>query len=151
MKLHAILVLLPSAYAFQIQFPFKIPKLFSSEGISFDAVENPPLTSATPRIAIVGAGAGGTSAAFWISKAKERFGLDIEIDVYESNDYIGGSECRGFHDAPLLVFDQAVPSTIQGAPLSILTTTHHCPNLSLGLLYSSRQTRISGERQMNST
>ncbi len=107
MRLHAILVLLPSAYAFQIQFPFKIPKLFSSEGITFDAVENPPLTSATPRIAIVGAGAGGTSAAFWISKAKERFGLDVEIDVYESNDYVGGSECLGFHDAPLLVFDQA--------------------------------------------
>jgi len=44
----------------------------------------------TPRLAIVGAGAAGSSAAFWISKAKERFGLDIDIDVYERNDYIGG-------------------------------------------------------------
>lgn len=103
MRLHAILVLLPSAYAFQIQFPFKIPKFFASEGITLEAFENPQPPSATPRIAIIGAGAGGTSAAFWISRAKERFGLDVEIDVYESNDYVGGSECRG-SDAPLLVF-----------------------------------------------
>ena len=44
----------------------------------------------TPRLAIVGAGAAGSSAAFWISKAKERFGLNVDIDVYERNDYIGG-------------------------------------------------------------
>jgi len=44
----------------------------------------------TPRLAIVGAGAAGSSAAFWISKAKERSGLKIDIDVYERNDYIGG-------------------------------------------------------------
>ncbi|KAL0950719.1 hypothetical protein HGRIS_007495 [Hohenbuehelia grisea] len=42
------------------------------------------------RIAIVGAGAGGSSAAYWISRAKERFGLDVEIDVYEREGYIGG-------------------------------------------------------------
>lgn len=44
------------------------------------------------RIAIVGAGAGGSSAAFWVSKAKERFGLDVEIDVYDRETYIGGSK-----------------------------------------------------------
>ena len=44
----------------------------------------------SPRIAIIGAGAGGSSAAFWIAKAKERYGLDIAIDIYERNDYIGG-------------------------------------------------------------
>lgn len=44
------------------------------------------------RIAIIGAGAAGSSAAFWISKAKERWGLDVEIDVFEANDYVGGSE-----------------------------------------------------------
>lgn len=44
----------------------------------------------THRFAIIGAGAGGSSAAFWISKSKERFGHDIEVDVYEKENYIGG-------------------------------------------------------------
>lgn len=42
------------------------------------------------RIAIIGAGAGGSSAAFWIAKAKERHEQDIHVDVYEQSDYIGG-------------------------------------------------------------
>jgi prenylcysteine oxidase / farnesylcysteine lyase len=44
----------------------------------------------SPRVAIIGAGAGGSSAAFWIAKAKERHGLDIAVDIYERSDYIGG-------------------------------------------------------------
>ena len=88
MKCRALLLLLPTTYAFQL--PFHIPKLFSSS-IPAGSAEQPSVPS-TPRIAIIGAGAGGSSAAFWISKAKERFGLDVEIDVYESNDYIGGRE-----------------------------------------------------------
>ncbi|KAF9268443.1 hypothetical protein L218DRAFT_919088 [Marasmius fiardii PR-910] len=44
----------------------------------------------TPRIAIIGAGAGGSSAAFWVTKAKERFGVDVAVDVYEKASYIGG-------------------------------------------------------------
>ncbi|KAH9964500.1 hypothetical protein BC827DRAFT_1265775 [Russula dissimulans] len=47
-------------------------------------------TSRLPSIVIIGAGAGGSSAAFWISKAKKRFGLDVGIDIYERSDYIGG-------------------------------------------------------------
>jgi prenylcysteine oxidase/farnesylcysteine lyase len=43
-----------------------------------------------PRVGIIGAGAGGSSAAFWIAKAKERYGLDVAIDIYERDDYIGG-------------------------------------------------------------
>lgn len=43
-----------------------------------------------PRIAIIGAGAGGSSAAYWVSKAKERHGVSIQVDVYEKSDYIGG-------------------------------------------------------------
>ncbi|KAF8203830.1 Prenylcysteine lyase-domain-containing protein [Pholiota molesta] len=86
MKLHALLILVPSALAFQ--FPFKVPEFFSSK-IPLTQVEE-TVVSTTPRIAIIGAGAGGSSAAFWISKAKERFGLDVEIDVYERSDYIGG-------------------------------------------------------------
>ncbi|KAF9479736.1 FAD/NAD(P)-binding domain-containing protein [Pholiota conissans] len=88
MRLHALLVLLPSALAFQIQFPFKVSELFSSKTLSTHVEEAD--ISTTHRVAIIGAGAGGSSAAFWISKAKERFGLDVEIDVYEQSDYIGG-------------------------------------------------------------
>ena len=52
----------------------------------------PSTTDVGDRIAIIGAGAGGSSAAFWIAKAKERFGLDIEVDVFERAHYVGGSE-----------------------------------------------------------
>ncbi|KAG9223147.1 hypothetical protein PLEOSDRAFT_1111305 [Pleurotus ostreatus PC15] len=69
------------------EFPFAIP--FFSAKVPSVQVDSPPL-NVTPRIAIIGAGAGGSSAAFWISKAKERFGLDVEVDVYEQSSYIGG-------------------------------------------------------------
>jgi prenylcysteine oxidase / farnesylcysteine lyase len=72
------------AFSLNLQFPF----------FNFDW--NPPTPHVpqykTPRIAIIGAGAGGSSAAFWISKAQERFGLDVEVDVYERANYIGGRE-----------------------------------------------------------
>ncbi|TFK79186.1 FAD/NAD(P)-binding domain-containing protein, partial [Polyporus arcularius HHB13444] len=42
------------------------------------------------RIAVIGAGAAGSSAAFWLAKAAERNGLDVEVDVYDKNAYIGG-------------------------------------------------------------
>ncbi|KAH8831889.1 Prenylcysteine lyase-domain-containing protein [Flagelloscypha sp. PMI_526] len=42
------------------------------------------------KVAIIGAGAGGSSAAYWIKKAKERFGVDIDIDIFEKSNYIGG-------------------------------------------------------------
>jgi len=47
----------------------------------------PPSSS---HIAIIGAGAGGSSAAFWIAKAKERYGLDVVVDIFERSDYVGG-------------------------------------------------------------
>ncbi|EPQ61030.1 FAD/NAD P-binding domain-containing protein [Gloeophyllum trabeum ATCC 11539] len=46
--------------------------------------------TATHRVAIIGAGAAGSSAAFWIAKAKKRSGLEIDVDVYEQSGYIGG-------------------------------------------------------------
>jgi len=79
-----VFLLLPFVSA--LEFPFNLSRLFSW-GVVHSSY---PTVESTPRIAIIGAGAGGTSAAFWISKAKERFGLDVEIDVYESSDYIGG-------------------------------------------------------------
>jgi len=46
--------------------------------------------SSSSHIAIIGAGAGGSSAAFWIAKAKERYGLDVVVDIFERSDYVGG-------------------------------------------------------------
>jgi hypothetical protein len=85
MKSLVFLLILPYVLAFEL--PFGVSALFSSK-----ATKNTTAipSSSTPRIAIIGAGAGGSSAAFWISKAKERFGLDVQVDVYEAADYIGG-------------------------------------------------------------
>lgn len=72
------------------QFPFSIPIFKSKDSAHIEQAH------VSPRIAIIGAGAGGSSAAFWISKAKERFGIDVEIDVYERSDYIGGRKFLAF-------------------------------------------------------
>jgi prenylcysteine oxidase / farnesylcysteine lyase len=78
------------AHAFDIplQVPFDLGKLNGST----EAAEStrPPQTPSS--VAIIGAGAGGSSAAFWIGLAKARWGLDIDVDVYESLDRVGGRE-----------------------------------------------------------
>lgn len=96
MRCHALILLLPGTLAFQ--FPFKVP-FFNKQTIRADVVRELPVAG-TPRIAIIGAGAGGSSAAFWISKAKERFGLDIEVDVYEREAYIGGRTSKILTSTP---------------------------------------------------
>jgi prenylcysteine oxidase/farnesylcysteine lyase len=93
MKLYAFLVFLPSTIA--LQFPFKLPVFFSSN-VATQLTDSLGSLNVS-RVAIVGAGAGGSSAAFWISKAKERFGLQVEIDVYEINGYVGGREFLVLH------------------------------------------------------
>ena len=72
--------------------PFHLPWVHANHG------EQTPIQITTTddgqplnRIAVIGAGAAGSTAAFWVAKAKERYGLDIEIDVFDSNPYIGGS------------------------------------------------------------
>jgi prenylcysteine oxidase / farnesylcysteine lyase len=84
MKSIAAALLLSTGIAQSFQLPFKLP--FTS---TFNAEEQ-VAPSGPPRIAIIGAGAGGSSAAFWISKARERFGLEVEVDVFDKNSYIGG-------------------------------------------------------------
>ena len=81
------------AYAFQLPFNIQLPFFSSGSQTPLLAPPESPDVSVPNRIAIIGAGAGGSSAAFWISKAKERFGLDVEIDVYDKNSYIGGRKC----------------------------------------------------------
>ncbi|KIP03332.1 hypothetical protein PHLGIDRAFT_77794 [Phlebiopsis gigantea 11061_1 CR5-6] len=69
--------------------PFHLPWVSATSNDEQVPLALPPQDH-TPRIAIVGAGAGGSSAAFWISKAKERYGLDVEVDIFDSNSYVGG-------------------------------------------------------------
>ncbi|TFY73089.1 hypothetical protein EWM64_g10923, partial [Hericium alpestre] len=84
MRHPATLLLLAGSASAAFQLPFltnlwpSVPKLELND------------PSASNRIAIVGAGAAGSSAAFWIAKAKERFGLEVEVDIYDKNSYVGG-------------------------------------------------------------
>ena len=83
------LLLLAGSASAAFQFPFNLwPASNPPSPIEVTYTANPQ----SPRVAIIGAGAGGSSAAFWIAKAKERFGIDVEVDVYDRSNYIGGSE-----------------------------------------------------------
>lgn len=93
------LVLATASLSHAIQLPFDIGNIWPLRASSYEpspVVE----TQQPPRIAIIGAGAGGSSAAFWIAKAKERSGLNVEIDIYERNDYIGGRKLLLMHVPP---------------------------------------------------
>jgi prenylcysteine oxidase/farnesylcysteine lyase len=87
-------VILPAlSTAFSLpQFDFRLP--FSWRPLSTPGAQSiitPTEVKAYPlRVAIVGAGAGGSSAAFWITKAKERHEQNVHVDVYEQSNYIGG-------------------------------------------------------------
>ncbi|KAH8120483.1 Prenylcysteine lyase-domain-containing protein [Phellopilus nigrolimitatus] len=60
----------------------------SSVDVSSDVVAH--------KIAIIGAGAGGSSAAFWAAKARARSGVAVEVDVYEREGYVGGRSTTVF-------------------------------------------------------
>ena len=80
-----------SEAAAAFKFPFHLPWVTATSSEQLP-LALPDQQDTTPRVAIIGAGAGGSSAAFWISKAKERYGLDVEVDIFESRSYIGGRE-----------------------------------------------------------
>ncbi|KAI0318721.1 FAD/NAD-P-binding domain-containing protein [Amylostereum chailletii] len=83
------LAVLPLLLSTTAAWDFAFPNFWDSPSqLPLSAPESS--TPSSPRVAIVGAGAAGSSSAFWISKAKERFGLDVDIDIYERSDYIGG-------------------------------------------------------------
>jgi prenylcysteine oxidase/farnesylcysteine lyase len=90
------LVLVTASLTHAIQFPFDIGSLWPLKAPPSELSPAVVETPRPPRIAIIGAGAGGSSAAFWIAKAKERSGLDVEVDIYERNDYIGGRKLTVF-------------------------------------------------------
>ena len=77
------------AYAFQL--PFKLPFFSRGQQEPLTSLQLPAEDTVVPnRIAIIGAGAGGSSAAFWIAKARERAGVKVQVDVFERSDYVGG-------------------------------------------------------------
>ncbi|PFH54745.1 hypothetical protein AMATHDRAFT_72501 [Amanita thiersii Skay4041] len=85
-----LLLLLPFIpYTLALEFPFKIPYFFNAK-VRISEPSHRSTTPTTPKVAIIGAGAAGTSAAFWLSKAKERFGINVDIDIYEQSSYVGG-------------------------------------------------------------
>ena len=86
----ALLVLVVASVSHAFQFPFDLNSLRRLTRPQTPLPDVVPVPPRSPRVAIIGAGAGGSSAAFWIAKAKERNGLDVAIDIYERNDYIGG-------------------------------------------------------------
>jgi prenylcysteine oxidase/farnesylcysteine lyase len=88
MRKTALFVLIAASASHAFQFPFDISRL----GLTKPQTAPSPsaLPPRSPHVGIIGAGAGGSSAAFWIAKAKERYGLDVAIDIYERDDYIGG-------------------------------------------------------------
>ncbi|CAE6452792.1 unnamed protein product [Rhizoctonia solani] len=55
------------------------------------------------KVAIIGAGAAGSSAAFWLSRAKSRLGENVTITIYDKNNYIGGrsTTVRPYDDATI--------------------------------------------------
>jgi prenylcysteine oxidase/farnesylcysteine lyase len=105
MRTLVLSVLATASLSHAIQLPFDIGNIWplrTSPSEPSPVVE----TQQPPRIAIIGAGAGGSSAAFWIAKAKERSGLDVEIDIYERSDYIGGRKSLLMHPTFMLSFLQ---------------------------------------------
>jgi prenylcysteine oxidase/farnesylcysteine lyase len=88
MRKTALFVLVAASVSHAFQFPFDISRLGLTKPQTAPSPSAVPPRS--PRVGIIGAGAGGSSAAFWIAKAKERYGLDVAVDIYERNDYIGG-------------------------------------------------------------
>lgn len=137
--------MLPGALAFDL--PFGIAKLFASTIAPTTItghIENVP--SPISKIAVIGAGAAGSSAAFWLSKARARLGVNFEIDVYESGGYIGGRECLSSKHRDLLI-----EKKIQVVLLYTLMTTLLFLSLNSEHLYLLKQIEIYGELRTSST
>lgn len=111
------------------------------------------------RVAVVGAGASGSAAAFFLARgareAESRAGLPhgslLDIVVFEAEDYVGGRESQlrgrsvdrigglGWHK-------QRTPAHTQAAPSSIPTATGASGPSSSARAFSSMRTATSSRR-----
>lgn len=68
------------------------------------------------RVAIVGAGAGGSSAAYWTALAGARNQKNVTIDVFERSNYVGG---RTFDRSNARILQHTEQLSLQEAQQSI--------------------------------
>ncbi|KAF4631191.1 hypothetical protein G7Y89_g6938 [Cudoniella acicularis] len=67
-----------------------------------NAVDSGPDADASRRVAIIGAGAGGSSAAYYLQQFAEQSGVELNITVFEKSSYVGGrSTTVNAYDDPL--------------------------------------------------
>ena len=89
-----VYVLVAAGTAQALSLPFRLPSWLrfgsSSNALTIDSGK--PWYNASKTVAIIGAGAGGSSTAFFIAKAKQRYGVDIDIHIYDKNELVGGGE-----------------------------------------------------------
>jgi len=89
-----VCVLVAAGTAQALSLPFRLPSWLwfgsSSNALTIDSGK--PWYNASKTVAIIGAGAGGSSAAFFIAKAKQRYGVDIDIHIYDKDELVGGGE-----------------------------------------------------------
>ena len=76
------------------------------------------------KIAVIGAGPAGSSAAFWASKAKSRAGIAVEIDVYEREGYVGGRSTTVFPYDDRTLDPVEVCTTISSALIALILYLH---------------------------
>ncbi|OAA45407.1 Prenylcysteine oxidase [Metarhizium rileyi] len=62
----------------------------AAAGAARDATNNPGGIKQTRNVAIIGAGAAGASAAYYLRKYAEEDGLAVNITIFEKTDHIGG-------------------------------------------------------------
>ncbi|KAI9654859.1 MAG: hypothetical protein M1831_005228 [Alyxoria varia] len=62
------------------------------------------------RVAVIGAGSGGTSAAYFLRKYSFDANVPLDITIYERNDYVGG---RSITVTPFLDQDEETPSDLR--------------------------------------
>lgn len=94
LRLWSLATVLVAVHAHAFQLPFGLSSILGDSQTVFSVPKNVPPIEPSNKVAIIGAGAGGSSAAFWIASAKRRYGLHVEIDVFERESYVGGRTCR---------------------------------------------------------
>jgi prenylcysteine oxidase/farnesylcysteine lyase len=132
-----VYILAAAGTAQALSLPFRLPSWlwFGSRSNALTIDSGKPWYNASKTVAIIGAGAGGSSAAFFIAKAKKRYGVDIDIHLYDRNEFVGGGESLS---RPLALENSTLPKTMM---LSILMTTDATGLLSWACPTTMKQTK----------